>query len=154
MDVFEYCTTRSLVTEGVFVTLNTNTEVEGFFMRLKSLMVSEIHLLWDIEFLEQYSKEHMVPRGLRWDIYPQQDEVETEAWFHYFNEAGISLLGFLVDKKRDRLSKINREIKELRDQLLPHKSSPEYISPSANLKNQLEKEEREQRMKKQKRVHT
>lgn len=118
-------------------------------MRLKNLMVSEIHLLWDIAFLEQYFKEHMVPRGLRWDIYPQQDEVETEACFRYFNEASISLLCFLVDKKRNRLPKIDREIKELRDLLLPHKFSPEYSSLSANLKNHLEKEEREQRTKKQ-----
>lgn len=95
----------------------------------------------------------MVPRGLRWDIHPQQDEVEVETWFHYFNEAGINLLGFLIDRKRNRLTLIDREIKELqeiKEKLLPHKSTPEYLSLSANLKSHLEKKEKDQRIKKQK----
>lgn len=150
MDIFEYRTTRSITTEGVFVVVNINTEVGGLFMRLENLMISEIHLLWDIAFLEQYSKERMVPRGLRWDVHPQQDDTEVQAWFHYFNEVGISFLGFLVDKKRSKISQIDREIKDLKEKLLPHKTTSEYISLSANLKNQLEKEEREQRTKKQK----
>lgn len=55
----------------------------------------------------------MVPRGLRWDILPQQDEVDGEAWYHYFNEAGVNLLCFLMDKKRIRLALI--EDKEQRN---------------------------------------
>lgn len=147
MDVFEYRITRSIITEGVFVALNTNTEMGGLFMRLKNLMVSEIHLLWDIAFLEQYSKDRRVPGGLRWDIHPQQHEVEVETWFRYFNEAGISLL---VDRKRNRLLSIDKEIKEIKDKLLPHKSTPEYLSLSANLNSHLEKEVKDQPTKKQK----
>lgn len=113
-------------------------------------MVSELHLEWDIAFLEQYSKERMVPRGLRWTIHPQQGDPDTESWFHYFNEAGISLLGFLIDRKRTRRTIIDKEIKEIREKLLPHKSSMEYNNLSTNLKNHLEKEEREQKTKKQK----
>lgn len=99
MDVFDYRTSRSFSTEGVFVVLNTDCEVGGLFLRLKNLMVSELHLQWDIAFLEQYCKERMVPGGLRWDVHPQQGDVELEAWFCYFNEAGISLLQFLTEKK-------------------------------------------------------
>lgn len=150
MDVFEYRTNRTFNIEGVFSILNTDSEMGGLFLRLKNLMVSEIHLEWDIAFLEQYSKDRMVPRGLRWTIHPQQGDLDTETWFHYFNEAGISLLSFLMDRKRARRSILDKEIKEIRDKLLPHKSTAEYINLSTNLKNHLEKEEREQKTKKQK----
>lgn len=99
MDVFDYRINRSVNTEGVFTLLKTDTEIGGLFLRLKNLMVSELHLDWDIAFLEQYSKERMVPRGLRWNVYPQQGDLELEPWFRYFNEAGIALLGFLIEKK-------------------------------------------------------
>lgn len=153
MDVFEYRTIRSFNTEGVFTALKTDTEIGGLFLRLKNLMVSECHLEWDIAFLDHYSKERMVPRGLRWNVYLQQGDVELEPWFRYFNEVGISLLGFLTEKNCLRMSVIDKEIQEIRDirdKLLPHKSTTEYNSLSTNLKNHLEKEEREQKFKKQK----
>lgn len=65
MDVYDYRTSRSVNSEGVFVILSGDSKVGGLFMRLKNLMVSELHLEWDIAFLKQYSKERMVARGLR-----------------------------------------------------------------------------------------
>lgn len=153
MDVFEYRTARSLNTEGVFTNTNPNSEMSGIFIRLKNLMISELHLQWDTAFLEQYIKEQMVPRGLRWDIHPQQDELDLESWYKYFNEVGIKLLGYLVEKKRIRLSLIDTEIKDLRDKLIPFKTSAEYIALSNNLRNVLEKEEKDQRNKKQKKYN-
>lgn len=55
----------------------------------------------------------MVPRGLRWDVHPQQGDADLEPWFRYFNEAGIKFLGFLVDRKRVRLFAIDKEIRDL-----------------------------------------
>lgn len=153
MDVFEYRTSRSLNTDGVFINTNPDSEMSGMFIRLKNLMVSEIHLQWDKAFLEQYIKEGMVPRGLRWDIHPQQDEPDLESWFKYFNETGLKLLQFLVDRKSVKLSLIDSEIKDLRDKLTPHKGTAEYISLSTNLKSILEREEKEQRNKKQKKYN-
>lgn len=150
MDVFDYRTNRSVNTEGVFTLLKTDTEIGGLFLRLKNLMVSELHLDWDIVFLEQYSKERMVPRGLRWNVYPQQGDSDLESWFRYFNDTGISLLNFLIDKKRTRMITIDKEIKEIREKLTSHRSTPEYISHSTSLRNHLEKEEKDQKIKKQK----
>lgn len=31
----------------------------------------------------------MVPRGLRWDVHPQQGDPDLDSWFKYFNEAGL-----------------------------------------------------------------
>lgn len=152
MGVFEYRTSRSLNTDGVFVNTNPDSEMGGLFTRLKSLMISELHLQWDTAFLEQYIKEQMVPKGLRWDIHPQQDKPDLESWFKYFNKTGLKLLQFLVDKKKIKLSLIDTEIKELRDKLIPYRTSAEYIALSTNLKSILEKEEKDQRIKKQKSI--
>ena len=153
MDVFDYRSSRSLNTEGIFTVTGTSVEISGVFMRLKNLMTTEIHLQWDIAFLEQYQKEKLVPRGLRWDIHPQQGDDDLQAWSRYFNEAGLNLLEFLTGRKKSKLKAIDSEIKTLREQLLPHKTSPEYISLSSNLQGILEKEERDQRFKKQKKIY-
>lgn len=152
MDVFEYRTTRSFNTDGVFVTTNTDSEIGGLFLRLKNRMVTKLHLQWDIAFLEQYNKEHMVPRGLCWDVHPQQGDWNLEPWFRYLNELGIKFLSFLVDKKQLRRSIIDKGIKDLTDKLTPFKTMSEYIFLSTNLKNHLEKEDRDQRTKKTKEI--
>lgn len=45
---------------------------------------------------------------------------------------------------------LDKEIKDIKEKLLPSKSTPEYNTLSLNLKSHLEKEEREQKTKKQK----
>lgn len=102
-------------------------------------MTTEIHLQWDTAFLEQYIKEQMVPRGLRWDVFPQQGDSDIESWFRYFNEVGIKLLGFLIDRKKLKLSIIDKEIKDLKEKLGPFKTSSEYISLYTSLKDHLKK---------------
>lgn len=119
-------------------------------MRLKNIMVSELHLQWDLLFLEQYVSEKMVPRSLRWKVHPQRGDTVFEPWFNYFNEAGIKFLSFLITRKNNRLSAFDTEIKDLKDKLLSFKNSIEYNSLSPNLQNHLEKEDRDQRNKKHK----
>lgn len=104
MDIFDYRASRVVNTEGVFVATSTDTEIGGLFLRLKNIMVSELHLQWDLVFLEQYVSEGMIPRSLRWDIHPQQGETDLDSWFKYFNNAGVNFLGFLINRKRNRLS--------------------------------------------------
>lgn len=77
MDVFDYRTNHTFSTEGVFVSINSDSEMGGLFMRLKNFMTTELHLQWDCAFLEQYTKENTVPRGLRWDVHPQHGEPGT-----------------------------------------------------------------------------
>lgn len=76
MDVFEYRSSRVIKKDGVF---EINGELEGdlggLFIRLKNLLISEIHTLWDIAFLDQYISNAMVPRSLRWEVGPQKGEL-------------------------------------------------------------------------------
>lgn len=150
MDVFDYRASHKVNTEGVFIATGNEMEIGGLFLRLKNVMTTELHLQWDLVFLQQYISEQMVPRSLRWEVQPQQGETDPDSWFKYFNDAGISFLNVLISKKNSRLLSLDREIKELKDKLLMHKNSQEYSSLSSNLLNHLEKEDREQKHKKQK----
>lgn len=56
----------------------------------------------------------------------------------------------MTERKKSRMTILDREIKEIKEKLSPQKSTSEYITMSTNLKNHLKKEEREQKIKKQK----
>lgn len=122
-------------------------------MRLKNLMVSEIHTQWDVAFLETYIRLKMVPRSLRWEVCPQKGETELEEWFRYFNNAGTDFLQFLVTRKKDKLTRLDLEIKTLKDSLLPYKNGEEYKERTSSLIKTLDKEEREQKIKKRKKYN-
>lgn len=137
-------------TDGVFFVIGNDTEIGGMFLRLKNTMVSELHLQWDIVFLKQYITEGMVSKSLRWEVQPQQGDLDLDSWYRYFNEAGINFLGFLISRKQSRLQVLDREIKELKDKLLNFKNSTEYNSLSTNLQSHLEQEDWYQKIKKHK----
>lgn len=155
MDVFEYRSSRTESKTGVFETISEpEGDLGGLFIRLKNLMISEIHTQWDVAFLEQSVADAMVPRSLRWGVSPQRGELELEEWFKYFNTAGIAFLEFLKERKNSKLARLDTKIKSIKDKLLPHITSEEYKECSSNLKKLLEKEEVEQKNKKRKKNTT
>ena len=60
------------------------------------------------------------------------------------------MIAFLIERKQARLSLLDKEIREIRDKLVPSITNPEYTTLSTGLKIHLEKEEKDQRNKKQK----
>lgn len=154
MDIFEFQANKVVNIEGVIEAYKDDeNDLGGIFMRLKNLMVSETHTKWDIAYLETYIKYSMVPRSHRWDVAPQKGETELEGWFKYFNQAGVSFLQFLVERKTMKLAKLDEEIKSIKDKLLPHKDSDEYRDKSQNLLKILEKEDKDQKIKKKKKYN-
>lgn len=113
--------------DGVFELYREDEgDLGGLFMRLKNLLISETHTKWDIAYLETYIKNSIVPRSLRWEISPQKGETDLEEWFNYLNKAGVAFLRFLIDRKNVKLTKLDTEIKSIKDKLIPMKDSKEY----------------------------
>lgn len=83
MDVFVYRASHKVNTEGVFVATGSDTEIGGLFLRMKNGMTTELHLQWDLVFLQQDISEQMVPRSLRWEVETQQGETDLDSWFKY-----------------------------------------------------------------------
>lgn len=124
MDIFEFRATRVINTEGVFeIFKDGDGDLGGLFTRLKNLTVSETHTQWEIAFLETYIKHHMVPHSLRWEVCSQREEVQLEEWYKYFNNAGVNFLKFLVKSKANKLSRIDEEIKNIKEKLIPLQKS-------------------------------
>lgn len=59
----------------------------------------------------------------------------------YFNDTGVSLLRRLVQRKSEKLARLDQEIKNIRDKLAPSINSEEYKECSKNLLKTLEKED-------------
>lgn len=57
---------------------------------------------------------------------------------------------FLAQRKSEKLTRLDEEIKSIKDKLAPSKNSEEYKECSKNLLKTLEKEEKDQRAKKKK----
>lgn len=87
----------------------------------------------------------MVPRSLRWDVTPLSDVLDTAEWFQFFNDAGLKLIQFLVERKTQKLVKVDTEICTLKEKLNPFKGTDEYANKLELLKKHLEKEELEQK---------
>lgn len=155
MDIFECRATRVVNTEGGFKTYKDDEgDLGGLFMRLKNLTVSETHTQWDIAFLETYVKNGMVPRSLRWEVSPQKGDIEFEDWFKYFNTAGVNFLKFLIERKNTKLTRLDEEIKAIKEKLNPLREGSEYKDGSQSLLKTLEKEDREQKIKKKRKNTT
>lgn len=149
MDIFEYHSKRKLAVEEVFDTTSVDsTNLRGTFMRLKNVMIAELHASWDIVFLEKYAQEKMTPRSLRWNISPDQGDNDLLDWFQFFNGAGISLLNFLIDRKRKKVFRLNKEILEIKERLTPHMQEESYKMYNQELRELITIEEEEQKTKK------
>lgn len=152
MDIFEFRSSRCIDLKDAFnnVDDSQNNDLGGLFMKLKNLMIAEIHGNWDVAFLEKYLEDQMVPRSLRFEITPQDDESDISGWYKYFNDVGLDLLHFLIGRKRRKLNKLDEDITEVKLKLTPYKELEEYKNKSDNLKRVLEKEDIDQKIKKKK----
>lgn len=116
-------------------------------MRLKNVLVAELHALWYIAFLEHYIAAKIIPRSLRWQVYPDQVDDKLNDCFCYFNDAGIKLLELFVNRKK-KVSRLRKEIGEIKEKLAPFNKEESYQVYSRELKEMLAVEEEAQRIKK------
>lgn len=120
MDIFEYHKNRRINPDEVFDEASLETDgIWGIFMRLKNVLISELHTSWDIVSLERYLNEKMIPRSFRWHVYPGRGDKELNEWFLYFNAVGLDFLALLVFKKRSKVAKLQQEINEIKEKLVP-----------------------------------
>lgn len=152
MDIFEFPSSRCIDLKGAFndVVDQQNNDLGGLFVRLKNLMIVEVHGNWDVAFLEKYLDDQMVPRSLRFEISPQDDDIDIAVWYKYFNDVGLDLLRFLIGRKRRKLNKLDEDITDVKTKLTPYKELDEYKNRSDSLKRILEKEDIDQKTKKKK----
>lgn len=79
MDIFDFRSQHNINTDGVFDgNVEQSDDINGLFLRLKNLLVSDLHTNCDVAYLEQYVAHKMVPHSLRWQVHPQKGENDLE----------------------------------------------------------------------------
>lgn len=155
MEVFSYMEKRKVNLDEVFSTTNVsrNLDLESLMRKLGHNMEKKVSLLWDICTFETYLNENIVPRRLRWDVPPNDgltDPESNEEWFKFFNDKGLELLTFLLERKQRKNKKIDQNILEIREELELYKDTTEFKNLTTQLNKDLVKKDKKVQQRKSK----
>lgn len=157
MEVFSFMEKRKINLEEVFSTTNTSknrtADLESLMRKLGHNMEKKVSLWWDISTFETYLKESFVPRRLRWDVPPNDGLVDQESndeWLKFFNDKGLELLRFLLERKQRKTKIIDQNIAEIREELEVFKETTEFKTYTTQLNKDLTKKDREVQQRKSK----
>ena len=156
MDVFSYLENREVILTDVFseaAVASDSGDLNISFKKLGHLFDKKIRTWWDIVTFEQYLVTKIIPRRLRWDLPPNDGltgEESIKEWFNFFTEKGFELIRFLLSRKQRKKLWLESQIKEITDRIERHKDTSEFIRLSGELKNKLEKWDKETQEKKRK----
>lgn len=70
-------------------------------------MEKKVSLWWDVNTFDQYIKENIAPRRLRWEIPPNDgldDKESMEEWFEFFNNKSVEGVKFRLKRKQKKNS--------------------------------------------------
>lgn len=97
MDALQFLSSRNIDINNVF-TINEQTTAQANFKgainALGNVLEKQVRTWWDICTLEQYMKENIIFRSLRWEVVPQDgldDPESTKEWLVFFNGMGLKL---------------------------------------------------------------
>lgn len=121
--------------------------------RLGHNMEKKVSLWWDTSTFETYLKESLVPRRLRWDVPLNDgltDQESNEEWFKFFNDKGLELLRFLLERKQRKIKIIDQNITQLKEELEVYKETTEFKTLTTQLNKDLIKKDKEVQQRKSK----
>lgn len=153
MDIFDFIEKRTINLENVFSTAPSTDkgDLDTNFRKFGHLMEKKVSLWWDIAAHEQYIKDKIVPRRLRWDV-PicdgLTDQDATNEWYKFFNDKGLDLVHFALKRKQRKLNMINQQIAECKTILDPFKETAPFSSLTQQLNKVLEQKDVELKQRK------
>lgn len=159
MDVLRYLSNRHIDVDALFTSYEpttTQTNYNGAMSALGHVLEKQVRTWWDICSLEQYIKEKVIIRSLRWDVTPQDgldDQGSMQEWLDFFNGVGFKLQQLVLQRKKRKMANLESRINDLQQQLDPIKDSQQIIEFNARIQKKLEKVDRETQKKKLKKYH-
>lgn len=156
MDIFQYLEKREIKLGEIFSRKQNTQEANELalgFRKLGHLFEKKVKTWWDIVSFEQYLAEKLIPRRLRWEVPPNDGLMDNDSlkeWGDFFTSKGLELVGFLLSRKRRKMTQLDIQIMELKSTMESHKESEEFLRLSAELKNKLQKWDYEIQNKKKK----
>ena len=148
MEIFQYMENRTIDLKDVFTTKPTveSGDLDTNFRRFGHLMEKKMSVWWDLTTHDQYIKENIVPRRLRWDLPIMDgltDKDSIEEWYLFFNTKGMEVQQFLLKRKQRKMANINKQISECKTLLEGYKDSPSFVTLTNQLNKVLEQKDME-----------
>lgn len=146
MDIFDFVEKRTVNLDNVFSTAPSTEkgDLDTNFRKFGHLMEKKVSLWWDIATHEQYIKDKMVPRRLRWEVPICDGLVDQEGvneWYKFFNDKGMDLVHFALKRKQRKLQIINQHITECKSTLEPFKDTAPFTTLTKQLNKVLEQKD-------------
>ena len=123
---------------------------------LGNALEKQVRTWWDICTFEQYNKDHIIVRSLRWDVVPQDgldDAASMSEWYEFFNNVGFKLQDLVLARKRKKMALLEAKINELKTKLDAIKDSQQIVDFNNRIKKKLEKIDKDTQKKKAKKYH-
>ncbi|XP_073428224.1 uncharacterized protein [Dendrobates tinctorius] len=93
-----------------------NKDIQEVALKFKELLRKRTRIWWNHEFLDQYIRKDLIPRGLRIQVFPSfpvLDETFKNKWESLTNECSKGFMVLLKQLNHDSLVAIEAEIDEL-----------------------------------------
>lgn len=108
MDAVQFISNWSINLDSVFTTDITPVDYVDHGQLLSTLgytLEKQIRTWWDICTFEQYLKDNILMRSLRWEVTPQDgliDEGSMSEWLNFFNGVGFKLQQLVLKRKKTK----------------------------------------------------
>lgn len=159
MDALRFLSSRNIDINSLFMNnepTTTQVNYNGAMSALGNTSEKQVRTWWDICTLEQYIKEKIISRSLRWEDTPKDgldDSGSIQEWFGFFSGVGYKLQELILQRKKRKTANLKLRISDLQQQLDPIKDSQQIIDFNTSVKNRLEKVDRDTQKKKVKKNH-
>lgn len=120
---------------------------------LSNALEKQVRTWWDIFTMEQYVKDNIIVRSLRWEVTPQDGLDDTESmveWLEFFYGVGFKLQELVL--KRKKMAKLEHLINDLNTKLEPIKGTQQWTDFNSNINKKLDKVDKDTQKKKLKNI--
>lgn len=140
MDTVKFISNRTINLDSLFTADAPSVDYVDHSQLLATLgytLEKQIRTWWDICTFQQYLKDNIIMRSLRWKVTPQDslnDEESTNEWLDFFNGVGFKLQQLVFKRKKQKMKLLELKIADLQTKLDLIKDTPQAQKLRKNLR--------------------
>lgn len=159
MEAVKFLANRQIDLNSLF-TIDTPTDIRDDYktilLSLGNALEKQVRTWWDVCTMEQYLKENITVRSLRWEVTPQDgldDKESMSEWLDFFNGVSFKLQQLVLNRKRRKMCKLEKSIADLYGKLDPIKDTQQWTDFNTAINAKLDKIDKDTQKKKVKKFH-
>ncbi|CAH2283295.1 Hypothetical predicted protein [Pelobates cultripes] len=114
--------------------------------KLEKLLQKELKIKWEIATLEKYLKDGITPRGLKYFKMPTFDKDIMgfmEEWNNMLEGFSITTITLIIKRRKENIKELDLEIDKCQNEILNSLNQEEFDNVTEDIKNNLDKIEKE-----------